>query len=89
MYNNVQHIQREAMHFAGISAGVMANKYSEIIMHSLTDTQLRRLRPAAKPYKVAYGRGLYIEVRPTGSRLWRYRYRIAGRENIFAIGGIP
>jgi integrase len=58
-------------------------------MQSLTDTQLRRLRPADKPYKVADGRGLYIEVRPTGSRLWRYRYRIAGRENIFAMGEYP
>ena len=32
------------------------------------------------------GRGLYLEVRPTGSKLWRYRYRISGKENVFAAG---
>ncbi|WP_246637254.1 Arm DNA-binding domain-containing protein [Burkholderia catarinensis] len=26
---------------------------------------------------------------PSGSRLWRYRYRIAGKENLFAIGEYP
>jgi hypothetical protein len=28
----------------------------------------------------------YLEVRPTGAKLWRYRYRIAGKENVFAVG---
>lgn len=28
-------------------------------------------------------------MRPTGARLWRYRYRIAGKENLFAIGAYP
>jgi integrase len=38
------------------------------------------------PYKLTDGGGLYLEVRPTGAKLWRYRYRIAGKENVFAIG---
>jgi integrase len=29
---------------------------------------------------------LYLEVRPSGSKLWRYRYRIANKENVFALG---
>ena len=32
------------------------------------------------------GGWLYLEVRPSGAKLWRFRYRIAGKENIFAIG---
>jgi hypothetical protein len=28
-------------------------------------------------------------VRPTGANLWRFRYRIADRENVFAIGDYP
>ncbi|WP_425509813.1 Arm DNA-binding domain-containing protein [Xanthomonas euroxanthea] len=28
--------------------------------------------------------GLYLEVRPTGSRPWRYRYRIGSTENVCA-----
>jgi len=29
---------------------------------------------------------LYIEIRPTGAKLWRYRYRIESIENLFAMG---
>ena len=38
------------------------------------------------PYKLTDGGGLYLRVQPTGAKLWRYRYRIAGKENVFAIG---
>lgn len=52
----------------------------------LTDTAIRSKKPGTKPSKYADGGGLYIEVRPTGTKLWRYRYRIGKAENIFAIG---
>ena len=52
----------------------------------LTDAKIRTTKPADKPQKLADGGGLYLEVRPTGAKLWRYRYRIAGKENVFAIG---
>ena len=29
------------------------------------------------------------KVRPSGAKLWRYRYRIAGKENVFALGEYP
>ncbi|WP_138438605.1 tyrosine-type recombinase/integrase [Marinobacter alexandrii] len=56
---------------------------------ALTDLKIRRSKPDAKAYKIADSGGLYIEVRPTGSKLWRYRYRIAGKENVFALGEYP
>jgi len=53
----------------------------------LTDSQIRNAKPLPdKPVKLTDGGGLYLEVRPTGAKLWRYRYRIAGKENVFAIG---
>ncbi|HKH19556.1 MAG TPA: tyrosine-type recombinase/integrase [Gammaproteobacteria bacterium] len=52
----------------------------------LTDTRIRTAKPTEKPYKMADGGGLYIEIKPTGAKLWRLRYRIAGKENVFAIG---
>lgn len=55
----------------------------------LTDAKIRTAKPSTKPIKLADGGGLYLEVRPNGSKLWRYRYRIAGKENVFAIGGYP
>jgi integrase len=53
---------------------------------ALTNTKITNAKPAAKPLKLPDGGGLYLEVRPSGAKLWRYRYRIAGRENVFAIG---
>jgi len=52
----------------------------------LTDAQIRNAKAGDKPIKLTDGGGLYLEVRPTGAKLWRYRYRIAGKENVFAIG---
>lgn len=55
----------------------------------LTDAKIRNTKPADKPLKLTDGGGLYLEVRPTGTRLWRLRYRIDGKENVFAIGAYP
>lgn len=55
----------------------------------LTDLAIRRAKPEAKHYRMTDSAGLYIEVCPTGSKLWRYRYRIAGKEGTFALGAYP
>ena len=55
----------------------------------LTDSQLRNLKPKAKSYKVTDERGLYIEVTPIGSKLWRYRYRVGKIEKKLSIGTYP
>ncbi len=52
----------------------------------LTDTQCRNAKTVDKPLKLNDGKGLYLEVRPNGSKLWRYRYKINGKENLFAVG---
>jgi integrase len=56
---------------------------------ALTDAKIRNTKPTGKSVKLTDGGGLYLEVRPTGAKLWRYRYRIAGKENLFAIGEYP
>lgn len=56
-------------------------------MAKFTDAYFRSKKPdRAKPYKVRDANGLYLLVQKNGSRLWRYRYRINGRENVFALG---
>lgn len=55
----------------------------------LTDARIRTTKPGGKPLKLADGGGLFLEVRPSGKKLWRYRYRIADKENLFAIGEYP
>lgn len=55
----------------------------------LTDTKVKTLKPEAKAYKAADGGGLYLLVNPSGSKLWRLKYRINGVEKVLAIGAYP
>lgn len=55
----------------------------------LTDVKIRQAKSADKVLKLTDSNGLYLEIRPIGSKLWRYRYRIAGKENLFAVGEYP
>ncbi|MBL8528864.1 MAG: tyrosine-type recombinase/integrase [Burkholderiales bacterium] len=56
----------------------------------LTDTQCRNAKAKDKPYKLTDARGLYLEVKPNGTKAWRYRFELVRegrrRESIFAIG---
>jgi integrase len=42
-----------------------------------------------KPIKLSDGEGLHLLVQPNGRKLWRFRYRFAGRENMLAFGSFP
>lgn len=55
----------------------------------LTDAKLRALKPRETAFRVADSNGLCIEVRPTGSKAWRYRYRYAGKPSIVTIDEYP
>jgi integrase len=55
----------------------------------LTDAELKSLRPQAKAYTKADGRGLYVEVFPTGGIVWRYRYRLSGKQEKLTLGKYP
>lgn len=55
----------------------------------LTDIKIKETKPADKPIKLADGAGLYLEVAPTGSRLWRYRFRLRGKESMVSLGDYP
>jgi integrase len=55
----------------------------------LSDLELRALKPEERIYKRADAHGLYIEVHPTGSKLWRYKYRYVGKDKRIALGRYP
>jgi integrase len=55
----------------------------------LTDVQARNAKSGDKPRKLTDGGGLYLDIRPTGKKVWRYRYRLEGKENIFTLGEYP
>lgn len=55
----------------------------------LTDTAIRNAKPKLKPYKLGDSGGLFLLVQPTGGRLWRLKYRFAGRERKLSVGRYP
>jgi integrase len=56
----------------------------------LTDRQLRNARAKAQPYRLFDGEGLYLEVTPLGSKLWKFKYlRPDKRETRISFGAYP
>lgn len=55
----------------------------------LSDTTIRGLKPAAKGFKKSDGGGLYIFVKPNGSKLWRLSYRFDEKQKTLAGGTYP
>lgn len=58
-------------------------------MGKLNDRTIQAARPAGKQYKMADGEGLTLVVRPTGSKLWQFRYRFGGKEKTLSLGEYP
>lgn len=56
---------------------------------AMKDLELRRLKPRDRVYKLGDEHGLYIEVHPNGSKLWRLKYRYLGRDKRIAFGCYP
>lgn len=55
----------------------------------LSDTTIRTAKPKDKLYRLTDANGLCLEVTPTGSKLWRYRYRFNGNAKMLALGTYP
>lgn len=56
---------------------------------ALSDSQCRAAKPKSKPYKLFDYEGLYLEVMPSGSKYWRQKYRVHGKEKRLSHGGYP
>jgi integrase len=56
---------------------------------ALTDTEIKRARPADEPYRMADGGNLYLWVTPPGGKLWRWAYRFDGKQKLMTLGKYP
>lgn len=56
---------------------------------ALKELQIRHARAADKITQITDERGLYLEVHPNGSKLWRYKYRYMGKQKRLALGRYP
>ena len=55
----------------------------------LTELAIKALKARKQTYRVSDSNGLCIEIAPTGSKLWRWRYRFNGKEQMLALGKYP
>ena len=55
----------------------------------LNDTRIRNAKPRDRDYKLTDFDGLYILVRPNGRKLWRFAYRLNGKQKQIALGAYP
>ncbi|NPT41034.1 DUF4102 domain-containing protein [Paraburkholderia sp. 1N] len=56
---------------------------------TLTDLTIKNAKPVGKTQKLWDGGGLHLEITPTGSKLWRMKYRFDGREKKLSFGKYP
>lgn len=55
----------------------------------LTDISARSAKPAEKPFKLSDEKGLFLLVKPNGTKLWQHKYRIDGKEKLLSYGEYP
>jgi len=59
------------------------------VNYSLRPSVINAAKPQDKAYVLTDGGGLYIEVLPGGSKVWRYTYRLGGKRPKVTIGPYP
>ena len=55
----------------------------------LTDAHCRSAKPKEKLYRLNDQRGLYLEVKPSGVKAWRYRFALNGKSSMIGLGEYP
>ena len=55
----------------------------------LNAAQIQGLQPNGASYKKADDRGLYLLIKPNGSKLWHFKYRFASKEKKMPLGQWP
>lgn len=55
----------------------------------LTDPACRNAKPRDKPWKLHDVRGLFLLVNPSGTKWWRFRYKLHGKDGLLSLGVYP
>jgi integrase len=55
----------------------------------LKSFEIDNAKPREKPYQLTDGMGLSLLVKPSGKRLWRFRYHFRGKANMLSLGSFP
>lgn len=55
----------------------------------ITDTEIRRAKPKDKMYKLFDGNGLFLEVKPNNTKVFRVSYRFNNKTKTYTLGNYP
>ena len=55
----------------------------------LSEAKVRTAKPREKKYKIFDGGGLFLQVTPSGGKLWHFKYRFDNKEKKIALGAYP
>jgi hypothetical protein len=85
--NEIRSTPLIASHQMGV--GVTGHRQRVLPPKMLTNAVISGARPREKPFKLSDGGGLFLLVNPSGSRWWRFKFRVHGRENLLSLGIFP
>ena len=55
----------------------------------LNDVKVKNAKPKEKAYKLSDGEGMFLSIRPNGSKYWQLKYRFNGKEKLLSLGVYP
>jgi integrase len=55
----------------------------------LADINIKKAKPGDKTRKLTDGGGLFLQIEPTGGKLWRFQYWFEGKRKLLALGKYP
>ena len=56
---------------------------------ALTHTAVSNAKPKEKPYKLSDAGGLYLQIKPSGYKAWKYDFRLSSKRGTYTIGNYP
>jgi integrase len=55
----------------------------------LTDTEIKKAKPAGGPYRLSDAGNLFLWITPSGGKMWRWAYRYDGKQKLMTFGKYP
>lgn len=59
------------------------------IVKPTTDTEIKNSKPKEKDYKISDGQGLYLLIKKSGSKIWRFDFSYGGKRQSMSFGSYP
>jgi integrase len=70
----------------GVYIGVSSEHWGTAV---LTEAAVKGLKPTDEPRKAFDEKGLHLLIKPSGGRLWRFKYQYGGKEKLLSLGSYP